>query len=207
MIGALMLARVFIGLVAFAWSIADVSVAKASIVYSYTGDPFSTFFATPGASAGAFVGQSVSGEFTVAAPLGDNFNGVVTPTQFSFFSGLIPINNFSSSAYNFNIQTSDIGDIIDWSISLQHGTCSPGCISIQTSNVRDFTSSRGPTTFISASNTDTPGTWSSAIVTPLPAGLPLFASGLGLLGLVCLLRGRRKGNGLTERGIRQPLLD
>jgi hypothetical protein len=160
--------------------------AKASFVYSYTGSSF-----TSGAT--AFAGDSVSGEFTVASALGDNFTGTVTPTQFSFSNGLFSVGNSNSSFYAFDIQTSAAGAIISWSISLR-ASGGPWTGMIQTTSSGDSTSSLGPTTLISASNSGAPSMWSVTdppATTPLPAALPLFAGGLGTLGLLGWRRKRK----------------
>ena len=49
--------------------------------------------------------------------LGADFNGLVAPTQFLFSGALIPLTNPNS--YSFDIQTSDTGAIIDWTISIK----------------------------------------------------------------------------------------
>jgi hypothetical protein len=110
--------------------------------------------------------------------LGDNFSGVVSPTQFSFSGGLPSITNFNATSYSFDIQTSDIGAIIAWSISLHEAG-----LAVFTSNTGDSSSSLGPISFIGASNSGMPGMWSVA-ATPIPAALPLFVTGLGGLGLL-----------------------
>jgi hypothetical protein len=167
------------------FSVATIAVpnAGASVVYSYTGNPFNTFVGA------AFSGNdAVTGEFTVATALGDNFNGNVSPTQFSFSNGLLSITNFNLPSSVFDIQTSDTGAILQWNIALSIGFGSAGA-SISTSDSGDHSSIIGPTTFSSASNSGNPGAWSSVATTPLPAALPLFASGLGALAL---LQWRRK---------------
>jgi hypothetical protein len=72
--------------------------AQASVVYSYTGNPFNTFVGP------VFSGSdAVTGELTIASALGDNFNGNVSPTQFSFSNGLSSITNFSLPSSVFDI--------------------------------------------------------------------------------------------------------
>jgi hypothetical protein len=168
-------------------SLATIAVpsARASVVYSYAGNPFNTF------SGPAFSGQdSVTGEFTVASALGDNFNGNLSPSQFSFSNGLTSITNFNLPSPVFDIQTSNTGQIIEWSISLSIGLGSAGT-TISTSNLSDRSSSIGPTTFSSASNSGDPGVWSSVASTPLPPSLLLFATGFGVFGLLRWLRNRK----------------
>jgi hypothetical protein len=163
------------------------SAARADFVYSYSGTALT-------AGAAPFVGNSVTGEFTVASALGDNFNGVIAPTQFSFTNGLFSVGNSTASFYSIDVQTSSTGAIIDWAILVysSHGSATA---TIQTTNSGDSTTSLGPTTLVSASNSGAPGTWSAsnsaASATPLPAALPLFAGGLGALGLLGWRRKRK----------------
>jgi hypothetical protein len=185
-------------LVAFlvaAWCFVGGSVAKASFIYDYTGNSFKTLVASPGANAGALAGRDVSVEFTLASALGNNFNGLVAPTQFSFSGGPFAINNFNSTNYSFDIQTSNTGAIVDWTI-LASISGSFFNLTVATSSSSDLTSSLGPSTFLSASNAFNPGTWSVSSppsATPLPAALPLFASGLGGVGLFGWFRKRKRG--------------
>jgi hypothetical protein len=159
--------------------------ARASVVYSYAGNPFNAF------SGPAFSGKdSVTGEFTVASALGDNFNGNLSPGQFSFSNGLTSITNFNLPSPIFDVQTSNTGQIIEWSISLSIGLGSAGT-TISTSNLSDRGSSIGPTTFSSASNSGHPGVWSSTASTPLPPSLWLFATGFGVFGLLRWLQNRK----------------
>jgi hypothetical protein len=176
-----------VGKISFAFVVVSLMMiaapnAEASVVYSYTGNPFNTFVGP------VFSGNdAVTGEFTIASALGDNFNGSVSPAQFSFSNGLFSITNFSLSSSVFDIQTSNTGAIIQWNIALSVGLQSAGA-SISTSNSGDHSNIISPTTFSSGSNSGDPGAWSSA-ATPLPAALPLFATGIGALAL---LRWRRK---------------
>lgn len=173
--------------------VANTSMANASFVYTYTGNLFTTSVASPGANAGVFAGKDISGEFTIGSALGANFNGFIIPTQFSFTGGPLTINNLDSTNYSFDVQTSNTGAIIGWTI-LASISSSFFNITVATSNSSDLTSSLGPTTFMSASNGFSPGTWSVSDPpsnTPLPAALPLFAGGLGALGLLGWRRKRK----------------
>jgi hypothetical protein len=155
--------------------IANVSVAKASTVYAYTGNPFTT--GAPG---------SVSGEFTVATALGDNFNGAVIPTQFSFSSGALTLSSSGSPAYVFDIQTSSTGAILAWYIGI-----STGLASITTSNFNDSAGIG----FIFGSDSFNPGTWSVSnppSATPLPASWTMMLSVL-VMGFGFSLYQKAKG--------------
>jgi hypothetical protein len=173
--------------------------ARASAVYSYTGNPFTTF------NGPAFSGSdSVTGGFTLASALGDNFNGDVLPSQFSFSDRLFSITNLDASFSVFDIQTSNTGAIVQWNISLSISR-TPIFASISTSNSSDGAAIGGPTTFSSAGNSGNPGVWSPVATTPLPASLPLFAAGLGALGLLGWRRKRKGRADLTgTAGLPQP---
>jgi hypothetical protein len=171
----------WIGSVIVALLAGDVAASRA-VTYSYSGDTFTTFSAQgvpPSNAEAAFAGKSISGEFTIAAPLKADFNGLVTPTQFSFSGGLIPLT--SPTSYSFDIQTNASGAIIDWMISIQESV-GRSSIDISFSNAGDSSSSLGPASLIEARNS-APGTW-SVTATPLPPTFLLFVTGLGALGLV-----------------------
>src|SRR5262250_1210363 len=105
------LARKLCVAAAIASLMAEISVARAA-TYIYVGNPFTTYIGqgVPNSNAhNAFGGKSVSGEFSVANPLGADLNGVVNPTAFSFSGTILPLTNPTS--YSFNIQTSDTGAI------------------------------------------------------------------------------------------------
>ena len=127
----------WIGSVIVALLAGDVAASRA-VTYSYSGDTFTTFSAQgvpPSNAEAAFAGKSISGEFTIAAPLKADFNGLVTPTQFSFSGGLIPLT--SPTSYSFDIQTNASGAIIDWMISIQESV-GRSSIDISFSNAGDF---------------------------------------------------------------------
>jgi hypothetical protein len=189
----LLLERVSVALLITASLTVSASFSRAA-TYSYSGNPFTVFSASGGGSAAGLVGQSVSGEFTVATPLGSNFNGMVNPTQFSFFGGLLPITNYGATSYSFQLQTSDIGAVAGWTISIRESGPA-GYVSIFTSNAGDSSSSLGPRTSIGASNSGMPGTWSWSSAcgscdhhdAPAPligASLPGLAIGFGVFWLI-----------------------
>jgi hypothetical protein len=151
--------KLFAAILAVVSVFASISIANASVVYTYAENIFTTSVASPGASAGAFAGKDVSGEFTIGAALAANFNGVITPSQFSFTGGPFTVTNSNSTNFSFDVQTSNTGAIIDWTILASVST-SFFNITVAASSSGDLTSSLGPTTFISASNGFSPGTWS-----------------------------------------------
>jgi hypothetical protein len=108
--------------------------------------------------------------FTVTSPLPDNFDGVVSPSQFSFSVGAFPtIATINASHSTFDIQTSDVGSIIGWTISVSQGCIfGPGCFLIATTDAGDSSSISGPTTFIGGSNGGIPGAWSAEALAAVP---------------------------------------
>src|SRR5947209_6268469 len=115
----LRLTKIGVAFLVAALLLGSVSVSSAA-TYFYVGNPFTTFIGegvSNSTANNAFAGKSISGEFSVASPLGSDFNGIVSPTAFSFSGALVPLTNPTS--YSFNIQTSDAGAIIGWMISIQ----------------------------------------------------------------------------------------
>lgn len=161
---------------------AGASAAKASTVYSYSGNSFTV------GGAG-----SVSGEFTVATALGDNFNGAITPAQFSFSAGALTLNNSNAPAYVIDVQTSDVGAIVAWFISITSGLAT-----ISTSNFSDSASAG----LVLASDSFNPGTWSISAApsaTPLPASWTMMLSVMVLgLGLMAYKEAGRRLKPLTS---------
>jgi hypothetical protein len=173
------------------------SPADADAIYSYTGNPFTSIAFSeegiPDFKNPLSTGDFVSLDFTVASPLPDNFSGdPLQPYPPGYLSPPSDEGSISNGIFtleadlitNFQIQTSDTGAIIAWNISFSlFGV--PVNDNISTGNSSDSTFANVATSVgydFSGSNSDDPGTWSVA-VTPLPSGLPLFACGLGALGL------------------------
>jgi hypothetical protein len=170
--------------------------------YTYTGNDFTTVTGPYTTS------MSVSGSFTVANPLSANtytdISGIVQ--SFSFYDGPDTITNLSSDLeiLTFLIRTDSFGNISFWDINLRSGFdfTAPGQLSpqIRTTALFDQVAlwesvpNTGPFGGLSnlvvgtARNSSSPGTWSE---TPLPTALPLFATGLGGLGLLGWRRKRK----------------
>jgi hypothetical protein len=182
-----------------------VSQAHAT-TYAYTGPDFITISdLTP--PAGTYTtSMSVTGSFTVASPLGDNFSGNASPTSFSFSDGRSTITNSNATSAQFNLQTDASGSITGWDIIL-FIIPSLDLTGTQSHHIETTNALGGDSAFIdecvadngsecTSTNADSassagapPGTW---VVTPLPAALPLFATGLGGLGLLSWRRKRKE---------------
>jgi hypothetical protein len=186
--------------------------SRASEVYSYVGNDYTSTYG----SLYSF-SDFMTISFTVASPLGDNFSGLITPTSYSASDGVntitnsLTINNSQFPSYpSFDIVTNASGQITEWAIALASTNNSgfsdtiisingiyeqyytgPSSPSIDIADAWDYCNlpNCGEETF--AGQDYTPGVWSydpALSTTPLPAALPLFASGLGALGLL----GRRR---------------
>jgi hypothetical protein len=208
-IGAL--AATWLGLMTFC---ASVEPARAVTVYTYTGNDFSGIINDNFPPDGSYTSSmSVFGSFTLLNPLAPNLaltNIAVDVQNFSFFDGRNTITNLNANATTpiFAFSTDALGNIIQWTVQLVHFTDLPFDAGDQawairslnnSSDVLDFgqiaeclvgtgacSSSRVDNAIIRAS----PGTWSVSEV-PLPGALPLFATGLGALGLLGWRRKRK----------------
>lgn len=114
----------------------------------------------------------------------------VTPNLFSFSDGVQTVTQGTTSGSTFSVSTNALGDISGWAIVLFSNTCATpsGCV-IETNtnspNAQDVGEISFSGGFIAAGSvTNNPGTWTTPVTpTPLPATLPLFAGGLGVIGL------------------------
>lgn len=138
-----------------------------SVKYSYKGNAFNTFFGTATCPPEC----SISGSFTVASPLGPNFNAYFTPTAFNFTDGIVTVAPANSTNSAFGVVTDSLGAIVVWNMqfvdaqtSMFTGTgpsviCGNGC------TVTDGTFSSG----LGAEILNDPGTWTgSTLITSIP---------------------------------------
>jgi hypothetical protein len=177
-----------------AWS---VTVANASAVYTYAGNNFTS------ADAPYSTSDYLTISLTLSAPLGDNFSlAYVTPTSYSLSNGLITITNTNDlpapNGYQtpfFALSTDSNGNILNWGIgdiqagpgqSIYSYNLAPGQLGATNGDVVDLTQ-YFPQDYSDQASVDDAGTWT----TPLLAALPLFATGLGTLGLLGWRRKRK----------------
>ena len=166
-------------------SAASISLANAA-TYDYTGNLFTS------ATGPYTTGDSVAGSMTFTSPLADNLSSSpVTPNTFLFSDGVQTVMQGTSSGSSFSVSTNALGEISGWNIVLFSNTClfANSCV-VQTNtnspNAQDIGEIALAGGFIAfGSVTNNPGTWTTPVTpTPLPAALPLFAGGLGVMGLL-----------------------
>jgi hypothetical protein len=189
---------------------ASMGAAQASTVYSYDGPNFVVILDADPPAGTYTTSMHVSGSFSVPAPL-LSFIGTVVPDAFSFSDGRNTITNLNAALAFIALQTDASGQVISWGVNLatpfggnvgdqKFEIATTGFIGVLGSGfdrglITEVTSAVNPdgtteTLFnidgAASNNFDNPldlppGSWS---VTPLPAALPLFATGVGGLGLL-----------------------
>jgi hypothetical protein len=203
-----------------------------AITYTYTGNDFTSITDQTPPTGIYTTSMSVTGSFTLAAPLAANLGTPATPTDifplvlsFSFSDGRNTLTNNSVLAFPvIEVATDSLGNIDHWIISLftrdfnsltQTGDQRLGIVtdnrigSLDSGVVEECVSPDPsvcsiPTSSFNRDNGSVdghPGSWSTA--TPLPAALPLFATGLGAIGL---LGWRRKRKALRSIICQGPVL-
>lgn len=151
-----------------------------SYTYTYTGNDFTTV-------AGNYaLGDSVTGGFTLSAPLPGSTYDTAIPALFSFSDGTQTITNSNSTSSDlaqdhFLVETDASGDIVTWGI--QFFQQSNGS-SIYTGNfsgaVQDL-GSNGNSGLSYAHNDGDAGTWAvtdNPAITPEPSSFILLGTGL-----------------------------
>ena len=178
------LAVLVTGIAVLSWDCRSPSLA---ITYNYVGANY-TQFDIVDPNLGLFM--TASATFNFAGPPPD---GVYTPTSFSLQSGLFSLNSSGEVGPFVGFAG---GVPVTWVLSLQG----------QSNGLDTFLSIISPDFFSPQPYTDQAGyifgyefhatdggTWSiAADATPLPAALPLFATGLGALGLLGWRRKRKQ---------------
>jgi hypothetical protein len=178
--------------------------SKAATIYTYTGNQFTADEITPGGAYSTL--DRVSGWFELASPLGDGTAGIDISSNvvaFSFSDGVQTLvnggdfNNVDGFALFF-VGTDSSGVPNEWIIGIIDNLAGVGIVTCSFTTTggeglsncagggpHDAGGSQG-----SAGVFNDPGTW-TVTTTPLPAALPLFASGLGALGLLGWRRKRK----------------
>jgi hypothetical protein len=180
------------------------SEAGAVTTYTYTGDNFGIFFDQDPPPGTYTSSMSVSGFFTLSSPLAANvisfFNN---PLSFSFSDGRNTFTDITPDTISlFLFETDALGKIFSWTFLIRTEEVGQSVFEIISTTDRDVFGFFDRGQFALAGGTDEgvsflrPGQWSVTTDSltppvPLPATLPLFATGLGALGLLGWRRKRR----------------
>ena len=168
--------------------------ARADTIYTYTGNNFTDVAAPPYTTS-----DHISGFIDLAIPLGDNATNVnVSPVSFSFSDGVQTISSLQTTLGDvFNFFTNAVGDISSWNVFIMtEGRSEIQSQNLTTIGARDVVFDSGTLFTAGASNIARPGAWTVS-TTPLPATLPLFATGLGAMGLLGWRRKRKNAAALA----------
>ena len=192
-----------------------VDQARAVTVYTYTGNNFLGIINNTPPDGTYTTSMNVTGSFTLQNALSANlpFSNIIADVLgFSFSDGRNTITNLNATSINgFLIGTNALGNINAWQIILIHNDATyPNVVGAQSRSIG--TNNNGVDVGAiseciqviplsgcviqtdQANISQVPGTWSSVTTpsaVPLPAALPLFAGGLGALGLLGWRRKRK----------------
>jgi hypothetical protein len=193
------------------------SPASAATIYTYTGHLFTFVSDSPVIPGSYDTAMSVTGSFTVASPLPASLSLQDISADlldFSFSDGRNTLTQVNAQSTFFFVSADASGAITGWNIEI----VSPAALTLGINDEIDtlfippgnFNSTGDSAaifdcTQLGMANTKcvasdgeddagtggVAGTWSAAAVTPLPGALPLFATGLGAMGLLGWRRKRK----------------
>ncbi len=169
--------------------------AFASVVYTYTGNPFTSAYGLLSTT------DRVTGSFTLPTAIGDDFNGEIHPSQYSFTAGdgVIFDQSTPNGGIQLNIQTDALGYITGWYVGVfinnvaDANTCGKPKSFTACFATEDDANLDAPTYPVSAGvNDNSPGTWSDTAThsaeAPEPSSLEILTIGLLALGIVARKR-------------------
>ena len=200
------LASLLIGFVLY-----DNSPVAATTVYAYTGNNFTTYD-----DPALYKPPNISGSFSLANSLQPNLtnhdisfdilslffsDGVNTPIEFCCSPTVV---TYPLESWSIVVGTDALGNINAWNITVQGTSPTRDLLFLTQSGFlipsEDFANSSG---FGFGTETGNPGEWATTVsnpTTPLPAALPLLATGLGALGLLGWRRKRKAaGDSLNKQ--------
>jgi hypothetical protein len=159
----------------------------ADVTYTYTGNDFTDALAPYTTT------ESITGSFTVASPLGDNYPyQQIAPLSFSFSDGVQTITNLNATLPPpfFDFATDLNGNITTWSIFI--GNASGDFI--ETNNLLNdnglFGIDIGGDVVGIGINESNPGSWTTPPPSPTPEPSTFALLSTGMLGLAGIARRR-----------------
>lgn len=167
--------------------------------YNYIGNDYTNVVSCGAPCSGPFytTSMNVTGDFVISTLADDLTLQTITPTSFSFNDGVQTLNN-SNSTGQFQITTNGSGVPTDWLILVQLiGDTSDY---IELSGPLEFNNDEvaqsqyglcGPDECYAYNKSAGSFNDVAASATPLPAALPLFATGLGAMGFFGCRRKRK----------------
>lgn len=181
------------------WFSIAVTPVYASVIYTYTGNNFDTFFTTSSGSPSHNTTMNVTVSLEYATALPPNLSTYfAVPDRFSISDGINVIDNTNFTGGRFQVGTDSLGNINDWFIwglsNQGNGTSSyiETINSHITSLVWDFGRVTSNDYEDKAWILDAPGSWTVATI-PLPSAFWLFGS-----GLLMLIIGAAKKNAVMD---------
>jgi hypothetical protein len=163
--------------------------ASASTVYTYTGNDFTSV-------TGSYTTTDmVTGRIDLATALGDNFGpGAISPVSFSFSDGVQTLTNTNSTISSNVFETNSAGTIVQWVFEINNTGDTGGIATLSALTIIAIVGDDAFNIAGTASIFNDAGTWTTSVAaTPLPAALPLFTSGLGVIVVLGWQRKRKIG--------------